>query len=90
MSDESDFIPKIINIMNTAEKLSRLTGKEKKNFVVNQIIIAMPNEYIKYSPILSLIIDGLCKVKKEDIKMTFNTVSNCCLKILRQYYNNVQ
>ena len=88
MSDESDFIPKIINIMNTAEKLSRLTGKEKKDFVVNQIIIAMPNEYIKYSPILSLIIDGLCKVKK-DIKMMFNTVSNCCLKFLRQYYNNV-
>ena len=80
MSDESEFIPKIINIMNIAEKLSALTGKEKKDFVVNTIIMDMPNEYIKYAPVLSLIINGLCRVKKEDIKMMFNKVSSCCLK----------
>ena len=80
MSDESDFIPKIIHIMNTAEKLSRLTGKEKKDFVINTIIMDMPNEYVQYAPILSLIINGLCRVKKEDIKMMFNKVSSCCLK----------
>ena len=78
MSNESEFIPKIINLMNIAEKLSALTGKEKKDFVVNTIIMDMPNEYIKYAPILSLIIDGLCRVKKEDIKMMFNKVSYCC------------
>ena len=78
MSDESEFIPKIINIMNIAEKLSALTGKEKKDFVVNTIIMDMPNEYVQYAPILSLIIDGLCRVKKEDIKMMFNKVSYCC------------
>ena len=75
MSDESDFIPKIIHIMNDAEKLSRLSG-EKKDFVVNTIIMDLPNEYIQYAPVLSLIIDGLCRVKKEDIKM--NKVSYCC------------
>ena len=79
MSDESDFIPKIIHIMNIAEKLSSLTGKEKKDFVVNTIIMDMPNEYVQYAPILSLIIDGLCKVRKDDIKMAFNKISsNCC------------
>ena len=81
MSDESDFIPKIITLMNNAEKVKKgAEGWEKKDFVINQVMKYMPDEYIKYSPILSLIIDGLCKVKKEDIKMMFNTVSNCCLK----------
>ena len=80
MFDESDFIPKIIHMMNDAEKLSRLSGKEKKDFVVNTIIMDLPNEYVQYAPILSLIIDGLCRVKKEDIKMMFNKVSSCCLK----------
>ena len=78
MSDKSEFIPKIIKIMNIAEKVSGLTGKEKKDFVVNTIIMDMPNEYVEYAPVLSLIIDGLCRVKKEDIKMMFNKVSYCC------------
>ena len=78
MSDKSEFIPKIIKIMNIAEKVSGLTGKEKKDFVVKTIIMDMPNEYVEYAPVLSLIIDGLCRVKKEDIKMMFNKVSYCC------------
>jgi hypothetical protein len=79
-SDESDFIPKIIKIMNTAEKLSDLNGKEKKDFVINTIIMDMPQEHVKYTEVLSLIIDGLCKVKKEHIIMAFNKASSCCLK----------
>ena len=49
-------------MMNIAEKLSHLTGKANKDFVVNTIIMDMPNEYVQYAPVLShvsLIIDGL-------------------------------
>ena len=78
MSDESDFIPKIIHIMNTAEKLSRLSEKEKKRLRCEYNNHGFTKRIVQYAPVLSLIIDGLCKVKKEDIKMMFNKVSYCC------------
>lgn len=78
---ESDIIPIIIRSMNDAEKLRSLTGYEKKGFVLQQLKVILTNEsYETYAPILALIIDGLCKVKKEDIKMTFNKITRSCCK----------
>ena len=75
-----DFIPIVINTMNDAEKITTLSGSDKKDFVMMKIRTTMtPETYETYTPMLSIIIDGLCKVRKEHIEMTFNKISkNCC------------
>lgn len=76
-----DFIPIIITMMNDAEKITTLSGSDKKDFVMMKIRTMMtPETYETYTPMLSIIIDGLCKVKKEHIEMTFNKISKkCCV-----------
>jgi hypothetical protein len=71
----------IVKLMNDAETLTHLQGHAKKEFVLLRLQEDMNHEsYVKYSPLLSMIVDGLCKISKDDITLAINKVSKwrCC------------
>ena len=78
---DSDYMSMIVKLMNDAETLTHLQGHGKKEFVLLRLQEDMSQDsYMTFYPLLSLIVDGLCKISKDDITLAINKVSKwrCC------------
>lgn len=65
----------VIKLMNHVEKMKNKTGNEKKQYVLDQLRNMYPVSYQQYRPFLDMMIDGIVKISKRDIKLALNKLS---------------
>ncbi len=80
MTDASLFIPALVDLMTTIGKSSELSGKQKKEYVIEQMRESLDLPHV-YEDIIATLIDTLIQV--EDGKLVFNqkikeTAKWCC------------
>jgi len=84
MNDSIQFIPIIIQQMETIEKVNNLSGKQKKDMVLRTMeTILGPDIYAQYESLLSETIDLLVAVSRKTITIALNKKTrkllfNCC------------
>lgn len=80
MTDSKLFIPALVDLMTSIGKSSELSGKQKKEYVIEQMRESLDLPQV-YEDILALLIDTLIEV--QDGKLVFNqkikkTTKWCC------------
>ena len=77
---EKTIFKTIIETMNIVENIINLNGKQKKEYVLNEMKILLSDEsYERYYIFIGLVIDGIVDISKKDIKLLLNKK---CLKLL--------
>lgn len=70
---EKTIFKTIVDLMNTVDMYIDMGGKEKKNFVMNEIKKILTDEsYERYEPFISMTIDGIVDISRKNIKVLLN------------------
>jgi len=68
----------IVHLMNSVEKSKHMTGEEKRASVLLSLKGMLPPDvFIKYEPLIVVVISLLCKITKQDIKLAVNKGKKC-------------
>ena len=68
----------IVHLMNSVEKSKHMTGEEKRASVLLSLKGMLPPDvFIKYEPLIVVVISLLCKITKQDIKLAVNKTKMC-------------
>ena len=79
---EKTIFKTIIETMNIVENIVNLNGKQKKEYVLNEMKILLSDEsYERYYIFIGLVIDGIVDISKKDIKLLLNKKCYFCIPI---------
>ena len=77
MSDIINILNLVIKQMVSVETILKLTGDEKKEFVINMLKKNMSN-YEKYEEIIPIIIELVVLLSRQKIPINIKKISTCC------------
>ena len=72
----------VLHLMNTFENKTDMTGKEKRNNVLNEMKLILGNGfYFNYESIIEDIIEMFVSISKEELAININSIiktDRCC------------
>jgi hypothetical protein len=76
MSDIINILQTVLKAMTTMEKIVKLTGDEKKSFVITMLEKQLPN-YEEYKNIIPVIIELVIFLSRQKIKINIKKKLGC-------------
>ena len=76
---EFGIIDIVATLMNTVESFVEMSGEQKKQYVIDQLIILLgETDYQQHEEIISNLIEFLIAISKNNYDLKLNKITKCC------------
>ena len=78
-TSEFGIIDIVVTLMHTVESFVEMSGEQKKQYVIDQLIILLgETDYQQYEEIISNLIEFLIAMSKNNYDLKLNKITKCC------------
>ena len=76
---EFGIIDIVVTLMHTVESFVEMSGEQKKQYVIDQLIILLgETDYQQHEEIISNLIEFLIAISKNNYDLKLNKITKCC------------
>jgi mannitol/fructose-specific phosphotransferase system IIA component (Ntr-type) len=76
---EFGIIDIVVTLMHTVESFVEMSGEQKKQYVIDQLIILLgETDYQQHEEIISNLIEFLIAMSKNNYDLKLNKITKCC------------
>ena len=78
-TSEFGIIDIVVTLMHTVESFVEMSGEQKKQYVIDQLIILLgETDYQQHEEIISNLIEFLIAMSKNNYDLKLNKITKCC------------